>query len=1028
MQQPVILAIITLLALAGGMTPRCLVAQPTRIAGVINSAAGVDAIWVDCDQHLLLDRGIGLVPGDRVLIVQMKGAEVDTQTNVGAIVAARQSGRFEFGTVRAMQGTQVTLRAHLHIPFDVDNGRVQLVRVARFDDAVVVDTVRALPWDGRRGGVIALDVADSLRLQAPIDASGAGFRGGRASLNRTGACAVQTLLEPYASGRSAEKGEGCADVPVAWSAGRSPWASGGGGGAAHNSGGGGGGNGGIGGKGGNEWEGCTVISPNGGLGAERNLYDVDSLTLHFGGGGGGGHQNNGFGSDGGNGGGVVYVRATRMFGGGHALIAAGRSADTTQNDGGGGGGAGGTIMLDADSLALPLTLDVRGGDGAWIGVNSLHGPGGGGGGGTIILAGRRLPPGIGMRLEGGQRGTVVNRTAPQKWNGSADGDAGRIVLMAVVPAERDSVPDVNIRMPNDTVACVGDSLRLSATATGGSGSLRVQWETDAGDTLQQGDRIALRVDRDTVLVCRATDAFGCMDMDTIRVRAFRGVELAIGTIDLGAIATCGRDVDTSITITVIGSEPANIQSITSSDPRVLLSVPQLPVVLANGQLTIPVRIRGSQAGRVTSRIELGLSGCRPRFSDSVSATFVEPSVSTPDTIDMGWVPHCTAVGITRTLTITNTTPDGFSATIDSVLFTGPFAVTLAAGDVIDTSRVVDVQWTPSSEGVVTGTITMRVAPCGTLHTVHLRAEVRRSTLVADTLITLDRSTDRAQAVVRNTGAVDVRVDSVRTTDADMLVFGTLPSLPTTLASGDSIVVDVGARANTLVATARLLAYSAEPCDTITSTTIRRSIWARATVTAPRLISAPGEIVVVPITITDVASNIKGALRDYRAELRVRRAALDYVGHDTTRPVVLRERTVGDTLVLAWSGTWDTSDTLCALRFLGLFEGSAGSPLDLSDAAPFAFVIAASDVLQVDGEVDLRGRICARNGRLVTLGSVLMRVEAYDVTGRALGSDVIMASAESDVVRCAVQWRSDGPIVVIVRDVSGVVLGTLLIAP
>jgi hypothetical protein len=307
--------------------------------------------------------------------------------------------------------------------------------------------------------------------------------------------------------------------------------------------------------------------------------------------------------------------------------------------------------------------------------------------------------------------------------------------------------------------------------------------------------------------------------------------------------------------------------------------------------------------------------------------------------------------------------------------------------------------------------------------------MRRSDVVADTLAVIERRTDDGVVVIRNTGEVPVSISSMPVfSDADITVTGTTPPLPTTIAPGDSLQVFVSVRPNALLTSAVLTSVSDDPCDVVMQTRIQRVLWAEATVQAPRLVSAPGERIDVPITITNISSNVKGALADYTAELRVRRAALTYLDHDTTRPIDVAASVAADTLVLQFAGRWDGSDTLCTMRFLGLFEGSRGSPLDLSDTDPFTFTITETQVVQVDGEVDLTGRICTRNVRLVDIGAMVLSIAAYDLTGRRLGAAQMSVSSDADVVRQVMEWLPAGPVVVVVSTVAGDVVGSMMVAP
>ena len=71
--------------------------------------------------------------------------------------------------------------------YDTD-GAVQIVSMPAYGSgALVTDILTARYWDGSTGGVLALD-ASTISLQAPIDVSGKGFRGGSAMLNYSGDC------------------------------------------------------------------------------------------------------------------------------------------------------------------------------------------------------------------------------------------------------------------------------------------------------------------------------------------------------------------------------------------------------------------------------------------------------------------------------------------------------------------------------------------------------------------------------------------------------------------------------------------------------------------------------------------------------------------------------------------------------------------------------------------------------------------------------------------------------------------------
>lgn len=377
-----------------------------NIGGVINTYAKVVAIT---GQQLEVTNVSGNVAdfdaGRQVLIIQMKGAQVSTANDatygsIASVADYRNAGNYELAIVAARMGSGpsylISLQEPLLRTYDV-SGYVQLVSVPRYTNATVVSNITAKPWnraDGT-GGIVALDVENVLTLNANIDVSAAGFRGGMPNTVVDASCNNSTL---YASNQSryGQKGEGIAeDIANPFARGRI--ANGGGGGNTHNAGGGGGANLGSGGDGGIGWTGagaCTgsSIPPGGsGIGGMALSYNAGINKIFMGGGGGAGQQNNNVASRGGHGGGIIILRAgtitTSNCAVSPALLANGEHAPhSTGNDGAGGGGAGGTVLLIANQIQMPcqLKISLNGGNGGNVSHNVAHGGGGGGGSGALL--------------------------------------------------------------------------------------------------------------------------------------------------------------------------------------------------------------------------------------------------------------------------------------------------------------------------------------------------------------------------------------------------------------------------------------------------------------------------------------------------------------------------------------------------------------------------------------------------------------------------------------------------------------------
>lgn len=364
-----------------------------QISGVINQYTPVTAVLCD---HIEVQDASFLSVGDRVLIIQMKGADINSSNSVafGSVTNYNNCGHYEFATVTSLSGNEVGFQFKLLHDYEVA-GKVQLIRVPQYTNVAVTNTLTAQDWNGNTGGVLVLEVSGTLTLNAPISVNGKGFRGAFSSLNPDGGCGNHPdYFYPVSSGFGAEKGEGIAEVNNTMNGGRGALGNGGGGGNKHNTGGGGGSNGSRGGRGGDQAFFCGQ-QPIGGEGGFAMDYSTGRLFM--GGGGGSADFNDGVGSAGSNGGGIVIIRAATIQANNNAYIeSCGGNVLAVSNsigDGAGGGGAGGTIALDVNTFSGNLILRVDGGDGGNIQTSypSCFGPGGGGGTGAIQYSGSVLP-------------------------------------------------------------------------------------------------------------------------------------------------------------------------------------------------------------------------------------------------------------------------------------------------------------------------------------------------------------------------------------------------------------------------------------------------------------------------------------------------------------------------------------------------------------------------------------------------------------------------------------------------------------
>jgi hypothetical protein len=444
------------------------------ISGVVNEYRKV--LWADSAKgavKLSNVSGFGSYVGRKVMLVQMKGATID-QTNTssyGNISSIGSAGYYEVGTICGFLQDTMILERKLNNFYDV-TGFVQCIVLPDISgNATVTDTLKAQAWDSiaGTGGIIALDVPGTLTINKPIDASGAGFRGGIYQAF-TVSCTFTTGVTAYYYANTATtnsnggpKGEGIAAFIATKECGRGKQANGGGGGNNHNSGGGGGSNYGTGGQGGTRTGTCASNTPGlGGLTLNGYGYATTPTTqnrLFLGGGGGSGQDNNTTGTPGGHGGGIVYITANRIEGGSatasdNKIMANGTkpyryitiwgiASNDAGSDGGGGGGAGGAIVLNVGSYAgNSIVAEAKGGNGSGtetFGQNQCSGPGGGGGGGVVWLKQASLPAGISASVAGGTNGTTsATASCANSANSATSGAVGITLLNFALASPRDT--------------------------------------------------------------------------------------------------------------------------------------------------------------------------------------------------------------------------------------------------------------------------------------------------------------------------------------------------------------------------------------------------------------------------------------------------------------------------------------------------------------------------------------------------------------------------------------------------------------
>lgn len=413
-----------------------------------------------CANAVTVGNQDSLKEGQRVLIIQMKGASIDSTNSpqFGKISDIANAGNYEFQEISEFKNGQVYFKYKLLNRYDIKS-RVQLVTVPQFESYTVDDKLTCIPWNGKTGGVLVFEVKDRLILNEDIDVTGLGFKGGVNGISGSNDCSVADYYFPGASDKGGTKGENIFDLSAGLSKGRGNSANGGGGGNANNSGGGGGSNAGIGGNGGNENNQCNNAASNGGIGGD-NLSSFINMGRIFLGGGGGAGIGDVSPNEGGAGGGIIIISARSIQSNGHKIITNGSNGSSPSgiNSSGGGAGGGGSILLDIENYEDIASIYAQGGIGGNTGPTDakFFGPGGGGGGGLVKF---RSPVfNQFTSVDGGSSGTD---SSMQPYN-AEDGDAGRVLTDLKFPASNIVFEKpVLDSLYSNTPLCIGKILKFT---------------------------------------------------------------------------------------------------------------------------------------------------------------------------------------------------------------------------------------------------------------------------------------------------------------------------------------------------------------------------------------------------------------------------------------------------------------------------------------------------------------------------------------------------------------------------------------
>ncbi|MFO0656474.1 MAG: hypothetical protein U0787_15520 [Polyangia bacterium] len=441
----------------------------TMLGQVVNRYAPLSAAVAAGDTAVSVTNlaALNVAPDDLLLIIELQGAQIRSTDDdqFGSVQSLQGAGLYELVKVRSVDLTNSrvlldTRCGGLRNAYSA-TGKSQVVRVPQVGNLTIPSgtSIVAQPWDGQKGGIVALRASGNITIDGAVDVSGQGFRGGS---GQTG-LVVQTDESPDRAGYrttqaslGAAKGESIAGFSADYAAlggafGRGAPANGGGGGNGVKSGGGGGANGGA----ALAYDGSGVMDANAVGKAAWNLDPAamlaGKLTTSAGGGRGGysgsssdqdalvvgpgtaswgGNQRRERGGRGGHP--IVQAPGSRLFfgGGGGGGDASGKTAAA----GAPGGSGGGLAFLWGSRLSGAGRISASGlPGGSTSGPSHDQAGGGGGGGGTLALFVPVLEGSLKLQAAGGLGG---NQGAPAGTDAAGPGGGGGggvLVLPGTLP-------------------------------------------------------------------------------------------------------------------------------------------------------------------------------------------------------------------------------------------------------------------------------------------------------------------------------------------------------------------------------------------------------------------------------------------------------------------------------------------------------------------------------------------------------------------------------------------------------------------
>ena len=447
-------------------------------------------------------------------------------------------------------------------------------------------------------------------------------------------------------------------------------------------------------------------------------------------------------------------------------------------------------------------------------------------------------------------------------------------------------------------------------------------------------------------------------------------------IDLGTTITCDTTTLTDITFTYTGGNAVlDTVLIAGTIPMSITT----PIMLKNGDTITPVR---SWPGYGVFSARIGFvvtsAGCTDTLWADVTETRIAPTFTIAP-IDLGEIVACSdsVTSVSRRL-VTNDTASTY--TIVDLTMSDSLSTTLSVGMPLSPNMPFLVSLTSPTVGQYTGSLRIRLAPCDSIITVPVTANVVDVAADITPVLTYTQqvigNTETLRAVFRNTGTSAVRVASITPPQAPYRIISTERPLPATIGVGETMWIDVDVTATPGVFTDSMIVEIDSPCvgKHVTILTSDVALITRLRMTRV-VVTDSSWIVPMPIMFDERPNVSSDPPPEFEVRILVDARNAAWVGDASPYGSAQFDTSlVGDDLLITIRDVWRGGDTLALPLLLSLLTVDDSTAVRFDPSAPFRWISTPSVVEYTNGSLIHQDVCASRVLRSIAFGGMMQRID------------------------------------------------------